>query len=543
MSNMIIHNVIQGSAEWHELRAKFDTASEAPVMMGASKNMKRNELLFAKKTGLTKDVHWFVQRFLFDVGHEAEASARPIAEKLMGKDLYPVTVSSDGLLASLDGRVLQGDDLWEHKLWNEELAAAIRAKELDPYYYWQLEQQLHASKAKRVLFMCSDGTEENCVWMWYEPVPGRIEQLLAGWEQFNKDLLEYVPVIETPAPIGTSPDALPALRIEVTGMVTASNLEAFKDHAITVFREIKTDLKDDQDFADAEKTVKWCKDIEEKLEAAKRHALSQTASIDELFRAIDSISAEARTKRLALDKLVDARKKALRLEIVTKAVAAINEHYHDINKTLGDCALELPSHTSSRFNEAIKGKRTISSLQDAVDTVLAQMKIEANQVAHNRRLAVAALDKLAEGYEHLFADRQQICSTKAPDDIRNLVATRIADFKAKEDERKAVAAPVTTVIDEPLPFDPEPTPELDDEFDVPAAPVQARTQATMKLGELNELLAPITLTADGLAELGFKPVGIERTAKLYNVSDVTAICSALIQRLTLVGRRQSTKAA
>lgn len=538
MSNMIIHNVIQGSAEWHELRAKFDTASEAPVMMGASKNMKRNELLFAKKTGLTKDVHWFVQRFLFDVGHEAEASARPIAEKLMGKDLYPVTVSSDGLLASLDGRVLQGDDLWEHKLWNEELAAAIRAKVLDPYYYWQLEQQLHASKAKRVLFMCSDGTEENCAWMWYEPVPGRIEQLLAGWEQFRKDLLEYVPAVEVPTPIGASPDALPALRIEVTGMVTASNLDVFKEQALTVFRSIKTDLQVDQDFADAEKTVKWCKDVEERLEAAKQHALSQTASIDELFRAIDAISAEAKTKRLELDKLVKARKEAIRLDIVTKAMKALKAHYDSVNATLGDYLIAWPSHAAGSFSEAIKGKRTISSLQDAVDTTLASMKIEANQLADQRRLSVATLEKESAGYEHLFADRQQICSTKAPDDIRNVVATRIADFNAKEDERKALAAPVTTVIDEPLPFDPEPTQELDDDFVVTPAPVQARTQATMKLGELNELLAPITLTADGLAELGFKPVGIERTAKLYNVSDVTAICSALIQRLTLVGRQQ-----
>lgn len=538
MSSMIIHNVIQGSAEWHALRGMFDTASEAPVMMGASKNMKRNELLHAKQTGLSKDVNWWVQRFLFDRGHEAEALARPIAEGIAGEELYPVTGSLNDLLASMDGMTMLGDTLFEHKLWNEALAAAIRAKELDPLYYWQLEQQLYVAQAKRVLFMCSDGTEENCVWMWYEAVPGRIEQLLAGWEQFNKDLIDYVPVVDVPTPIGATPDALPALRIEVTGMVTASNLDVFKEQALTVFRGIKTDLQVDQDFADAEKTVKWCKDVEERLEAAKQHALSQTSSIDELFRAIDAISAEAKTKRLELDKLVKARKEAIRLEIVTKAMKALKTHYDSVNATLGEYVIAWPSHAAGYFSEAIKNKRTISSLQDAVDTTLASMKIEANQLADQRRLSVATLEKESAGYEHLFADRLHICSTKAPEDIRNLVATRIADFNAKEAERKAVAAPVATVIDEPLPFDPEPTPELDDEFDVPAAPAQARTQATMKLGELNELLAPITLTADGLAELGFKPVGIERTAKLYNVSDVSGICAALIQRLTVVGRRQ-----
>ena len=31
---------------------------------------------------------------------------------------------------------------FEHKLWNETLAAQVRAGELDPHYYWQLEQQI-----------------------------------------------------------------------------------------------------------------------------------------------------------------------------------------------------------------------------------------------------------------------------------------------------------------------------------------------------------------------------------------------------------------
>ena len=38
--------------------------------------------------------------------------------------------------------------------------------------------------------------------------------------------------------------------------------------------------------------MKWCADVESRLAAAKEHALSQTATIDELFRTIDDISAE-----------------------------------------------------------------------------------------------------------------------------------------------------------------------------------------------------------------------------------------------------------
>jgi predicted phage-related endonuclease len=168
------------------------------------------------------------------------------------------------------------------------------------------------SGAEKVIFVCSDGTEDNFVSMEYFPVKGRAAKLVAGWKQFEVDLEAYEPTEALAEAVGKSPDALPALRIEVTGMVTASNLEQFKAHSLAVFSAINTGLQTDQHFADAEKTVKWCGEVEERLEAAKQHALSQTETIDALFRTIDEISEQARRKRLELDKLVKARKVAIR---------------------------------------------------------------------------------------------------------------------------------------------------------------------------------------------------------------------------------------
>ena len=93
-----------------------------------------------------------------------------------------------------------------------------------------------------------------------------------------------------------------------------------RQHALAVFGGIKTDLQTDADFADAERTVKWCKEVEDRLDAAKQHALSQTASIDDLFRTIDAIKEEARQKRLTLDKLVKAEKENRKAEIVYEAL-------------------------------------------------------------------------------------------------------------------------------------------------------------------------------------------------------------------------------
>lgn len=432
---MKIHNVAQGSEAWHALRANHFTASEAPAMMGASKQMKRAELLHAKKTGLDRDVSWWVQKNLFDKGHEAEALARPILEARIGEDLFPVVGTEGDLLASLDGCTILGDVLFEHKMWNEQLAADVRAGILDPHYYWQLEQQLLVSGAEKVIFVCSDGTEENFVSMEYAPVPGRAATLVAGWKQFQADLLDFTPAEAVPEAVGKTPESLPALRIEVTGMVTASNLEQFKAHSLAVFGSINTELETDQHFADAEKAVKWCGDVEERLEAAKQHALSQTESIDALFRTIDEISAEARAKRLMLDKLVKARKLSIREDIVMTAAKALQTHIDQINTSLGGKA-RMPA-VPADFAGAIKGKKTISSLRDSADSELARAKIAASQIGDSIRINLASLDELAADYLFLFNDVQQLVM-KANDDLVALIKVRISEHQ-KAEEQKAEA--------------------------------------------------------------------------------------------------------
>lgn len=625
-----ILSVTQGSDQWHAERARRRTASECPAVMGASKYTSRSQLLHQKATGLTPEVDAAKQR-LFDKGHEVEGPARAIVEEDLGEDLSPVTVVSDDdrLLASLDGATLMMDVIFEHKLWSEDLAAQVRAGELEPHYFWQLEHQLLVSGAERAIFVCSDGTRERFVSMEYRPVPGRAAQLLAAWDQFERDLAAYVPpAAAEPAPTGRAPDALPALRIEVTGMVTASNLDAFKAHALAVFGGINRDLKTDSDFADAEKTVKWCADVEQRLAAAKQHALSQTASIDELFRTVDEISAEARRVRLDLDKLVKARKESIRGEIVAGGVAALRSHIMALNTRLGGAFMPaIPAD----FGAAVKGLRTVASVQDAVDTELARAKIAASEAADR----VEANFKLLSGYEsHLFRDVATLVH-KATDDLQAIIAARLAEeqrrqeaererIRREEQERadqeaantnrmrmseisgiqqqvmiatlgragvrkggtiqciretlaeteawpieesnfgpltsmaqaakdKAVAEIrdlLTAAEAARIAAAPAPTqPPAAEPIAAPAVSSQAANVVPMgtrapdagariRLDEINVRLAPIALTADGLAQLGFQPVATEKAAKLYAAGDFQRICAALIAHVSKVSGQQ-----
>lgn len=427
---MKIHNVAQGSAEWLALRAQYRTASEAPAMMGASKYQSRTDLLIAKKTGITPDVTPS-QQFVFDKGHATEALARPLTEALIGEELYPIVGTKGNLLASMDGATMLGETLFEHKLWNESVVAQVKSGDLDPHYYWQLEQQLLVSGAERVIFVCSDGTAENFVHMEYRPVPGRAAQLIEGWKQFEADLANFEMAEAPSIVVGKAPDELPALRIELTGMVTASNLKVFEESALAVIDSVKTTLSTDQDFADAKKAVKWCSDVEEAVAAAKKQALSQTQSIDELFSSLDRISAHARETRLKVDKLVKAQELLVKSNIKQKAEQALTDHVAAINKTLGQ--VTLPA-VAVDFAGAMKNKRTIASLQDAVGTELARAKIAASQAADGIRLNLSSLAELAVDHTFLFNDVQQLV-TKANDDLVALIKVRISEHQKAEEEK------------------------------------------------------------------------------------------------------------
>ena len=99
----ILNSLVQGTPEWMEFRLTHHGASEAAAMLGLSKKVKRSELMLAKHTGVAKEFSAWVQEKVLDHGHEVEALARPLVEKLIGEPLYPVTMSYGKLSASCDG--------------------------------------------------------------------------------------------------------------------------------------------------------------------------------------------------------------------------------------------------------------------------------------------------------------------------------------------------------------------------------------------------------------------------------------------------------
>jgi putative phage-type endonuclease len=575
-----IRDLIQGSPEWLAYRATHFNASDAPAMMGVSPYKTRAELLRELHTGVAAEVDAGQQK-RFDNGHRAEALARPLAEQIVGEDLYPVTGSEGRLSASFDGLTMAETLAFEHKALNAELKAAFdaswAARAEDPeagrflpiHHRIQMEQQLHISGAESILFMASEWTadgelveERHC---WYYPDAELRAQILRGWDQFAADLAAYtLPPSAAPTPVGKAPDLLPALRIEVTGAVTASNLAEFKATALATIRAVNRTLKTDQDFADADKAVKWCADVESRLKAAKEHALSQTADIEALFRALDEIGAEAKTVRLGLDKLVTRRKTEVREEAVAKARRALDEHVASLNAEIAPMRVTVGP---ADFAGAIKGLRSIASMQDALDTALAGGKIAADTAARVVRGNVATFQAEAAGFEFLFADLGALVH-KAADDFKAVLQARIAMHQTavqrKRDEEAALArlkaeeaaaeadrvnrlalaqaaqqqaAVVLTGLPKAVEagaLDPAQAQRIDGlvatlaaDSAITEAKARADEPATLKLGDICGRLGFI-VRGDFLADvLHVKPAKTERAVGLYTERQFALICQQL----------------
>lgn len=434
---MNIHSVTQGTPEWHALRANHFTASEAPAMLGVSKYQTRAKLMQAKALGVTEEVNEATQA-LFNRGHEAEAMARPIAERILGEELFPATVSKeiDGLplLASLDGMTMLGDSLFEHKLWNEKLAAQVRAGELDEHYTAQMEQCLMVTGASKVLFMTSDGTEENCEWMLYEPDAALSSRIVSGWKQFAEDLANHQHVEVIPAAVAAPIKDLPAIVVSVSGNLSvATNFAQWGVELNQFIERIPQKPTTDQEFADCKAAVTALKKAEEQLDAEEARVLGLVPSIDEMKREKKMLFDLSRTTRLALEKLVVARDAAVKNEIIQGGKDAADKHISNLNQRIGKPYMPT---VPVDFAAAIKSKSKYENMRSAVSDTLAQFKIKANEIADKIEINLNTLRELAKDHAFLFADTAQLVM-KANDDLIAVIKTRIAEHEAAEAQKRA----------------------------------------------------------------------------------------------------------
>ena len=449
---MITQNLIQGTEKWHAYRAAHDNASDAPAMMGESSYKTRDQLIAEAATGIVPDVDAATQR-LFDSGHRFEDLARPRAEAIIGQDLYPCTGSLEGsrLSASFDGLTMLEDLAFEHKRLNQRLRAAFADMEtvapeyrerqsgrcLPLEYQIQMEQQCAVSGCEKVLFMAThwadDGTLLEQLQCWYFPNLELRARIVAGWEQFHKDVAAWVPpeAAIVVKPTAKLRDSLPVLVFDAKGEITASNVDEFKTEVLERINGVNLTLETDQDFADGESDAKWLRGVSAGMKAAIQRVRTGMVSVNEVLTTLEQLDKMATDRASTVEKQVKSQKDGIKAAEANRGEKAFAEHMAGLNVRLGKPYMpKVPTD----FQGAIKNKRTVESLRSAVNDELARAKIAANEIADRIQMNLTSLRELATAHAFLFADAPQLVM-KANDDLLVLIKSRIGDHEAKEAAR------------------------------------------------------------------------------------------------------------
>ena len=594
--------LLQGSPEWLAHRAQHFNASDAPAMMGCSPYMTRTELMARMKTGITQDVDAATQR-RFDDGHRFEALARPLAEKIIGEELYQVTGTNGQLSASFDGLTMPGDTAFEHKSLSESLRYTPwdegNGYHLPLHYQVQMEQQLLVSGAERVLFMASKWSGDELVeerHCWYASDAALRSKIVAGWAQFAKDLIEFTPEAKAAPVFATPAETLPAVSVKVEGaLVIASNLPDFGAALRNFIAKIPKQPSTDQEFADTEAACKALKRAEEALDAAESNALAQLSDVDTMRRFVADFKALARTTRLQREKLVTQRKEAIKGEIVAAGVTALRKYIAELNAAM---PADYMPQVAADFGGCIKGLKSVDSIRNAVDTELARAKIAASEIANRIHANVktirdsglvvhdvaALVLKQADDLAAVIAQRKaaEVAREEAQRErIRAEEAARLereakaeadriekrermlAEEVARQEHQRAHAAQMEAqriareqaeaasaerIRDELIAS--ARAPLTAEEADTsrgmtgtnPLTPQQCANRilsavlpevkpaddgARLTLGQINERIAPVSITVAGLSLLGYEPVEKVNASRLYRASDFRHICAAI----------------
>lgn len=436
---MNIVNLLQGSKEWLEHRKNFYNASDAPAMLGESKYTTRDQLLHEKATGITKEVDAGTQK-AFDNGHKFEALARPLAEKIIGMELYPVTGTNGRFSASFDGITMDETIIFEHKTLNDEL----RQAEDDPahlpmMYLIQVEHQFLVSGAQKCIFVASKWDGETLLESrhWFiEPDLKLRQRIIDGWALFEKDLANYkVPEVKE-AVMADVVEALPAPSIVAKGSLVASNLDLITPQFDKYLAETpRNGFKTDLDFANAEANGKNARKMAKTLDDTCEAVIAQQSDINQAITIMRKYAKEFNALGLALEKAVEAEKKAIKTNAILAARDKYAEHVSALQLQIVGVTLNQKL-TPPDFDGAIKGVRNNDSMHARINEALNAAILDASALARDVVNKLAYLEEATKGYEGLFADKQTFIFSDM-EYIKLLVKTRIDDQKTKDAQREA----------------------------------------------------------------------------------------------------------
>jgi len=164
--------------EWLEVRKKYRTASEAPIVLGISP-FTTPEAFKLIKAGLKKQYYSKAMQ----LGHELEDKSRQWANERFGKDFKEEIWVNGDYLASLDG--IDDGTVLEIKT-SDITYNKLKDGIIEEHYHAQIQQQLHCCGGV-VAYLVAYGpkADDFAISEPIFPAPHYIEEIAKAWEKFD----------------------------------------------------------------------------------------------------------------------------------------------------------------------------------------------------------------------------------------------------------------------------------------------------------------------------------------------------------------------
>jgi len=195
--------------------------------------------------------------------------------------------------------------------------------------------------------------------------------------------------------------------------------------------------------------------------------------------------------------------------------------------------LQSAEQTARELEQQRRELAAAKAEADAALAELARIRAEERAKAEREARELAEAERRAESArQHAEAERQKAENERKRiefdrvwnDQHANLAAAE-AEAAARQWVERVIEMPVTVAQAAPQPA-----------LEAANTPSPAQAAGPMlKLGEINARLAPISISADGMAQLGFSPDPAVKTAKLYRAADMPLILDAMVRHLNGVG--------
>ena len=220
------------------------------------------------------------------------------------------------------------------------------------------------------------------------------------------------------------------LEISISGSIQKNNFDSWKSGLLEQIASTNLELETDNDFAVASDNVKALKTAEKTLQESKIKALEQTYDIQQLFLAIDEVSATARETRLILERQVRTKKQQIKYDLVTKAQLKLLDYCKSKSEIFSYVDQEQFT-VLSNLEAVIKGKASLTGVEKALDIKVQELiqKIDAQEQLAQE--SYQFISNQSDQHRVLFQDTQHLLSLPLPE-LKLTVENRIVKLSEQQ---------------------------------------------------------------------------------------------------------------